>query len=122
MAVVSPIGGNPIFIEKANADPSILNQPRFANAIGLVTQSGLIGEVVPVQYDDVLELTTAQWDAVTDGVGGLMTGLTYYVSDVTSGHITTTSPGINSYRTIVGSALNTTQMLIMLGYRESPPP
>lgn len=47
----------------------------------------------PISYVAVtngeLTLTTAQWDVVTGGSGGLTTGLNYYLSSTTAGRIST---------------------------------
>lgn len=87
-------------------------QPRMS---GLVRD---VGDLVSVQYAGVLELTTAEWDAVTDPadaqVGGLVVGNTYFVSmNSLSGEITSIQPTVGpTFIVRVGIAITRTQMHI----------
>lgn len=95
----------------------------LGNASALATSilTGLIATVpdptdATVRAQGLLVLTTAQWDAVTGDVGGLVEGKPYYLSDTTSGHITQTAPvDAGSYQVIVGVALDATTMLVRIG-------
>jgi len=72
----------------------------------------------PISYTGVsggeLTLTTAQWDAITGGSGGLTAGLNYYLSSTTAGRISTSvglifSPvlrGISSTKAFVSLSIN----------------
>lgn len=53
--------------------------------------------------------TTAQWDAVTGGSGGLTAGSFYYLSTSTAGGLTATVP-TTGWAVRVGKALSTTQL------------
>lgn len=107
------IPGTPVYItgtsrfELARADG--LPQARM---VGVATSATLAGFAAEGQTQDVLELTTGQWDAVTGGSGGLTPGLPYYLDGVTAGRITTTAPSLPNfaYNVRVGVALSTTQL------------
>lgn len=72
----------------------------------------------PYDYTGVavgeVTLTTAQWDVITGGSGGLMpsNGPVYYLSAATAGRITTTAPSIKAPVLI---ALSTTKAFINIG-------
>ena len=50
-------------------------------AVGLTTRFARDGEPVLVQYAGPISMTEAQWDAITEGSGGLIQGATYYLQD-----------------------------------------
>jgi hypothetical protein len=82
-----------------------------ANGVGILTS--LAAGVGTVQTNCLVVLTTAQWDAVTDQVGGLTPGATYYVSPTTRGHLTTTRPSATgTFTTQVGVALDPTTLIV----------
>jgi len=64
-----------------------------------------------IATDGVLTATTAQWDVVTGGSGGLTAGSKYFLSNGTAGGITATAP-TTGYLVYVGKALSTTQLQI----------
>lgn len=73
------------------------------SASGLIVTSGAI------------TATTAQWDAVTGGAGGLTAGAIYFLSAGTAGALTSTAPTTDSqYVTRVGQALSTTKMNVSI--------
>jgi len=87
-----------------------------ASATRLVT--GLVldtsvnnGAAGNIATDGVLTATTAQWDVVTGGSGGLTAGSKYFLSNGTAGGITATAP-TTGYLVYVGKALSTTQLQI----------
>lgn len=60
--------------------------------------------------------TPAGWSFVVDGGGGLVPGAIYYLSAATPGNITATPPsGAGDQVVIVGRALSTTQLEVLLG-------
>lgn len=66
-----------------------------------------------VILNGVLTATTAQWDAVTGAVGGLLFGVFYYLDPATSGRITSVAPiAIGQYVLQLGKALSTTELMI----------
>jgi hypothetical protein len=70
-----------------------------------------------VQRSGIVVLTTAQWDVITAGSGGLTTGTMYYVSN-TTGKITpytTLSLGHGLFISQVGWALSSTEMQLQIG-------
>jgi hypothetical protein len=71
-----------------------------------------VGERALMQYAGTLELTVAQWQAITAGAG-LVEGDGYYVSD-TDGMLTNSAPGGLDADTFVGIAQSTTVLLLQL--------
>jgi hypothetical protein len=79
--------------------------------VGLVIDSNIaISAVGRIQTQGQVTLTTAQWDSITGGSGGLTAGSTYYL-DVANGKMTTTAPAITIRRPI-GIGLSTTVMFL----------
>jgi len=58
-----------------------------------------------------VELTTAEWDAVTDDTGGLTPGDTYYLSAADAGQMTRTAPSTGVV-TVVGWAASSTVLFV----------
>lgn len=66
-----------------------------------------------VATDGLHTLTTAEWDAITGGAGGLTPGATYFVDPANDGQLTTTVPvGSGEYVQRVGCAINATTLNI----------
>jgi microcystin-dependent protein len=63
--------------------------------------------------EGVLVATTAQWDIVTGGSGGLTANAIYYLSSATAGLITTTAP-TTGYVVEIGIAASTTELNIQI--------
>jgi hypothetical protein len=105
--------GTPVYVlsagsvKKAKADASGTVQ-----ILGLVKATSIVAsESGTIQTDGVLSATTAQWDAVTGGTGGLAAGSVYYLDAATAGQLTATSPTTaGQYVVRVGLALNTTDL------------
>lgn len=108
--------GTPVFISASGvAKRAQANAANTAAAIGLwadvTTPSAGSGNCAVV---GILTATTAQWDAVTNQVGGLVFGSLYYLDPTNVGHLTTTVPtAAGQFRTLVGQALSTTSMRVM---------
>lgn len=104
---VTPDPANPgtIFYARANTE---LN----AGVIGLAFFAGEAGNRIVYQWAGPLSLSTAQWDRVTGGSGGLQTGASYYVSQAAGG-LLTTDPSGTTFTAYVGRALSPTTLLIM---------
>jgi hypothetical protein len=59
-----------------------------------------------LQNSGTLELTTAEWDAITSGSGGLLPG-PYYVSSTVAGHLTQTAPSAGgTFTALVGFGMS----------------
>ena len=85
-----------------------------ARVVGLVASDTIAnGDPGNVQVVGELVATTGQWDAVTGQTGGLTPAANYYLSNTDSGMLTTTPPssGVNIQ---VGTANDTTKMVIDL--------
>jgi hypothetical protein len=86
--------GAPVYIDAAAGfKKAQANAAGTSDAIGLVAQTPNIanGASGAVCLQDVLTLTTTQWDAVTGQTGGLTPGK-YYLDPATAGKMTTTPP------------------------------
>lgn len=89
-----------------------------ANAIGTSRVIGLvfdesIGSTSSgnILIDQVLEATTAEWDAVTGGTGGLVANTMYYLSPSTAGNITSTATTTaGEYQVPLGVAVSSTKL------------
>ena len=93
-----------------------------ANAAGTSDVLGLVADVTiattangGIQTTGKLVATTGQWDAVTGQVGGLTSGVKYYLDETTPGALTTTPPsGTGEFVAPVGKALSTTEMEVAI--------
>jgi hypothetical protein len=107
--------GAPVYIDAAGGfKKAQANAAGTADAIGLVAATPSIsnGASGAVSVQDVLTLTTAQWDAVTGGSGGLTPGK-YYLDPATSGKLTTTAPSTVGQLVVeLGRAMSTTDFKI----------
>ena len=89
-----------------------------ARCIGLIQATVGSGLTATVQTGDTFTATTAQWDAVTGGSGGLTPSTKYFVHPTIKGQLTSVPPPSTSPWTsaqwagYVGSSLSTTQLLI----------
>lgn len=111
--------------------PLYIGMPVHSSGIGAVARadansgntSDLMGltadlEIQPgqsgrIQTSGILTATTGQWDAITEQVGGLIEGATYYLHVAPSGRLTTVPPSTTGqYVVIVGVAVSPTQMFI----------
>lgn len=108
--------GRPVFNGAVGPSPSVLLGQAQAPTGPLVV--GLIAQIVPggviVQYAGPLTLSTADWDLVTGGGGGLTQGAPYLVAAGSFGGLTTTAPGPGNFIVQAGGALSPTTLLINL--------
>ena len=82
---------------------------------GLVSDATIAnGAIGNVQSAGFMTKTTAQWDAQTGDVGGLVPGAQYWLSDVTAGKLVKVAPGAGSYDTLIGQALSATEMQLTI--------
>jgi hypothetical protein len=123
-------GGQQIVLTNDEATAVVIGAPVYSDAndgfkkaqanaastkevIGLVSQSPSIASAATgtVIVSGVMTATTAQWDAVTGGTGGLLFGQKYYLDPATAGMMTTTAPTtIGQYVSSIGVALSTTEL------------
>lgn len=89
------------------------NAAGTAKVVGLVAASpsianGVSGSVV---LDGTVSLTTAQWDAITGGSGGLVFDTKYYLDPATAGKLTSTAPTTVGQLVVeVGIAMSTVDL------------
>lgn len=79
-------------------------ETRFAGISQLSTAPGFLATVVTT---GPLELSAGQWDVVTGQVGGLTSGIPYFLSTTVAGMLTTIAPsGTGLFSTKVGKAIS----------------
>lgn len=110
--------GSPVYVSGASA--VALAQ---ADAAATAAVLGLAKATIAAEMEGAivesgpLTLTTAQWDVVTGGSGGLTAGSIYYLSAATAGELTTTAPSGGGEQVVpVGIALSDVTLLIRIGY------
>lgn len=122
-----------VALTNANASAAVIGTPACvsaassfnlarANASGTVEVIGLVKDTSvaasasgSIQTDGILTATTAQWDIITGGTGGLTAGSVYFLSSTTAGKLTLTAPtSSGEYVTRIGRALSTTQLDISI--------
>lgn len=93
-----------------------------ANAAATTLVLGLVADVtvaagqpVNVQTSDILVATTAQWDTVTGGSGGLTAKADYFLDPATAGKLTAVATGASGqYLVRIGRALSPTELDIRI--------
>ncbi len=109
--------GCPVYVKSATTyDKAQANAGTTAGMLGFQKDvSVAAGGNGTIQTDGILALTTAQWDAITGGSGGLAFGTVYYLDPATAGKITATAPStVGQYVVPVGRALSTTELDISI--------
>lgn len=93
-----------------------------ANAVGTSKVMGLLVEALAdaasgyALTDGRIVGTTAEWDAITGGTGGLTAGADYYLDPSTAGRLTTVAPSTDGQVLApVGKAASTTDFDITVG-------
>ena len=92
-------GVNTIKYAKADSDAT-------KTAIAMCTNDIVSGEDGVVQVNGRLTLTTVQWDLVTGDTGGLIPGISYFLSEITSGRISKIAPN-TGFVVKIGIAVST---------------
>jgi len=106
--------GAPVYVKSnGNVDKASAAASSSCRVLGLVKDASIAASASGfIQTDGVLTATTAEWDAVTGGTGGLTPGAIYYLSG-TAGQLTTIPPaGSGQYVMKVGMAISTTEFEI----------
>lgn len=107
--------GQPVYADSPdNVDLARANTLATKEVIGLVNDISINpAEAGSIALDGNLVATTAQWDIVTGQVGGLTTGLQYYLSPTTAGMLTFTVPVTTTEFIVpIGVALSTTELAL----------
>lgn len=105
--------GTPVYLKSTvgHMDAAKADAASTGQVIGLVSDVAGIAPSVAgkVQVEGEVTLTTAQWDAITDGSGGLTVGAPYYLDAADAGELTATAPSAaSSVAAMVGIALSST--------------
>jgi len=88
--------------------------------VGLAVTAGGDGVDVTYQFEGIMTLTTAEWEAITQGGGGLSPGSAFYVSDLTTGLITSVQPSTPGHQIILlGYAISETQLQLMINFPQT---
>ncbi len=107
--------GAPVYVDVVGGfKRAQANATATADSVGLVATTPSIanGAVGSVCVQDVLTLTTAQWDAVTGQTGGLTAGK-YYLDPATAGKMTPTPPStVGQVVVELGRALSATDFKV----------
>lgn len=108
---VTMFKGTPVVITLANPNNivrGIATDFDLANIAGLVSDDSIIlGGSGAILSSGLFEQPTTTWDVITGGSGGLTGGRDYFLSDVTTGRITTTPPTAG-YVVKIGKAISST--------------
>lgn len=110
------IAGNAVYQSAADhVNKGQANAAGTAFVTGLAVAAITSGQSGLVQYDGVVTLTTAQWDAVAGTTGGLTFNVTYYLDPATAGKLTSACPTtVGQYVVIVGKAISTTELVVKI--------
>jgi len=109
--------GTVVYNDVANGvKKAIATGAATARVVGLVAAATITNGVAGmIQVNGVLSASTAQWDAVTGGSGGLIAGTDYYLSPTTAGLLTSTAPSTaGQYVVFIGRAVSTTDMNVAI--------
>ncbi len=106
--------GMPVYLSAAGTVKKAKGDAASTSLVaGLMTGTVASSATGEMQLNGQLTATTAQWDALTGGSGGLTAGAYYYISAATAGLITSTSTSDpDQFPVKIGLALSTTVMLI----------
>lgn len=110
--------GTPVFAYNATGvRKAVANEASAAwKVIGLATSQVLAGSNGLFQGEGKLTATTAEWDALTGDVGGLVANKTYFLHPVLVGKITLIPPTADGeYVCRIGVAYSPTELYIDLG-------
>lgn len=107
--------GTPVYMTAADhVDKAKADAVGTVNVVGLMQATSTASASTGFcQTSGILDATTAQWDAVTGGSGGLVFNTIYYLDPSTAGKLTSTAPTTaGQFVKEVGIALSTTEMLL----------
>lgn len=110
--------GQPVYVDGAGTvDLAQADIIGTSNVLGLVADASIANAASGgIQTDGNLTATTGEWDTVTGQVGGLTTGVRYFLDPATAGMLTTTAPTtLGEVVAPVGTAMSTTELEITIG-------
>lgn len=105
--------GSPVYMKSnGEVDLSRANAGSTAEVFGLVFDTSITASATGnIITNGPISATTAQWDTVTGGSGGLTPGSKYWLDPATAGKLTLTAPTtVGQFVTYVGTAVSTTEM------------
>jgi hypothetical protein len=111
--------GQPVYVDGAGTvDLALADAAATTHVLGLVADASIAAAASGgIQTDGVLTAATLDWDAVTGQVGGLTTGVQYYLDPTTPGNMTTTAPSATGdFVAPLGIAMSTTELEITIGH------
>lgn len=116
-ADVALVIGTPLYVSGAG-----LVQAARANALPATRVVGLVyvpsiavGQSGMMITDGVMEATTAEWDFITGGSGGLTFGTAYFLSPTTAGKMVSAAPSTTGqYLVRIGTALSATVLEVSI--------
>jgi hypothetical protein len=109
--------GQPVYVKATgNVTLAQANASGTVEVLGLVRDASIATSATGIiQTDGILSATTAEWDVVTGGSGGLTPGSVYYLDPSTPGSLTDTAPTASGQCVVrVGKAISTTEMEISI--------
>lgn len=111
--------GQAVYVDGAGTvDLAQADAASTTDVLGLVFDTSIAAAASGgITTDGVLTATTGEWDVVTGQVGGLTTGVKYWLSETTAGRLTTTAPtAVGDFVAPCGQALSTTEFEITIGH------
>jgi len=114
---VAVVAGAPVYVSSPGSFMrACANAAATTKSIGLVATASIApagsGDVA---LDGALVLTTAQWDAVTGQVGGLIAGSRYFLDASAPGRLTPDAPSSEGdYIALIGTAVDVATMSISI--------
>lgn len=109
--------GTPLYVSAAGqVKRARANTLAKSRVVGLAYVSSIaVGQSGMMVTDGVIEATTAEWDAVTGGSGGLVFGTAYFLSPTTDGKLVSVPPSTaGQYLVRVGTALSATVLEVSI--------
>lgn len=114
---VAVVIGMPVYASAADTvKRAQANAKTTSKVIGLVYDASIAaGSNGSVATDGVVVATTAQWDAVTGGTGGLTFNTVYFLDPSNAGKLTATPPTtVGQCNAIIGVGLSTTELALQI--------
>lgn len=113
----SVVIGQPIYTDSTGGKLAKADVDLTRRVVGLVADTTVTNASSgKIRTDGTLVATTAQWDAVTGGTGGLVPNTNYFLSTTIAGRIVSTGSTITSgWSQQIGVAMSTTKMNVTLG-------
>ncbi len=111
--------GNPVYVST-----SVPNAVKIAsasvsskkNVVAFSIAGVAPGAISLFQVDGTLELSTAEWDAVTGETGGLTAGGVYFLDNTAAGELTQIVPlAVGHFVVRLGIAINATKLELKIG-------